>query len=44
MTYMKDYEEATLAQNKIFDPIKPRTMVVKGHGITTRRVEQWKTS
>jgi hypothetical protein len=39
-----DYGEATLAQNKIFNPIKPRTTAVIGHGITTRRVEQRKTS
>jgi hypothetical protein len=38
------YGEATLAQNKIFDPIKPRTTVVIGHGITTRRAGQRKTS
>jgi hypothetical protein len=41
---MKDYGEATLAQNKIFNPIKPRTTVVIGHGITTRRGEQRETS
>ena len=41
---MKDYGEATLAQNKIFNPIKPRTTAVIGHGITTRRAEQRKTS
>jgi hypothetical protein len=34
---VKDYGEATLAQNKNFDPIKPRSIVVIGHGITTRR-------
>jgi hypothetical protein len=39
-----DYEEATLAQNKIFNPIIPRTTAVIGHGITTRRAEQRKTS
>jgi hypothetical protein len=38
------FGEATLAQNKIFNPIKPRTIAVIGHGITTRRVEQLKTS
>jgi hypothetical protein len=43
-TQVKDYGEATLAQNKIFNPIKPRTTVVIGHGITTRRAEQRKTS
>jgi hypothetical protein len=41
---MLDYGEAMLAQNKIFNPIKPRTTVVIGHGITTRRAEQRKTS
>jgi hypothetical protein len=41
---VKDYGEATLAQNKIFNPIKPRTTAVIGHGITTRRAEQRKTS
>jgi hypothetical protein len=41
---VKDYGEATLAQNKIFNPIKPRTTMVIGHGITTRRAEQRKTS
>jgi hypothetical protein len=41
---LKDYGEATLAHNKIFDPIKPRTTAAIGHGITTRRVEQQKTS
>jgi hypothetical protein len=40
---LKDYGEATLAQNKIFNPIKPRTTAVIGHGITTRRAEQRKT-
>jgi hypothetical protein len=44
MVYMKDYGEATLAQKKIFNPIKPRTTAVIGHGITTRRAEQRKTS
>jgi hypothetical protein len=44
MVALKDYGEATLAQNKIFNPIKPRTTAVIGHGITTRRVEQRKTS
>jgi hypothetical protein len=39
-----DYGEATLAQNKIFDPIKPKTNAVIDHGITTRRAEQQKTS
>jgi hypothetical protein len=39
-----DYGEATPAQNKIFNPIKPRTTAVIGHGITTRRAEQRKTS
>jgi hypothetical protein len=41
---LKDYGEATLAQNKIFNPIIPRTTAVIGHGITTRRAEQRKTS
>ena len=41
---LKDYGEAMLAQNKIFNPIKPRTTAVIGHGITTRHVEQRKTS
>jgi hypothetical protein len=41
---VKDYGEARLAQNKIFNPIKPRTTAVIGHGITTRRAEQRKTS
>jgi hypothetical protein len=44
MLPLKDYGEATLAQNKIFNPIKPRTTAVIGHGITTRRAEQRKTS
>jgi hypothetical protein len=39
-----DYGEATLAQNKIFDPIKPETTAIIDHGITTRRAEQRKTS
>jgi hypothetical protein len=39
-----DYGEAMLAQNKIFNPIIPRTTAVIGHGITTRRAEQRKTS
>jgi hypothetical protein len=39
-----DYGEATLAINKIFNPIKPRTTVVIGHGITTRHAGQRKTS
>jgi hypothetical protein len=43
-TLVKDYGEATLAQNKIFGPIKPRTTAVIDHGITTRRAGQWKTS
>jgi hypothetical protein len=34
---LMDYGEATLAQNKNFDPIKPRTTAVICHGITTRR-------
>jgi hypothetical protein len=42
--FLKDYGEATLTQNKIFNPIKPRTTAVIGHGITTRRAEQRKTS
>ena len=41
---MKDYGEATEAQNKNFDPIKPRSHVVIGHEITTRRVGQRKLS
>jgi hypothetical protein len=41
---VKDYGEATIAQNKIFDPIKPGTTVVIDHGITTRRTGQRKTS
>jgi hypothetical protein len=41
---LKDYGEASLAQNKNFDPIKPRTTAVVGHGITTRRAGQQKTS
>jgi hypothetical protein len=41
---LKDYGEATLAKNKIFDPITPRTTAVIGHGITTRRAGHWKTS
>jgi transposase-like protein len=39
-----DYGEATLAQNKIFDPIKPETTAIIDHGITTRRAGHWKTS
>jgi hypothetical protein len=39
-----DYGEATLAQNKISDPIKPETTTVINHGITTTRVVQPKTS
>jgi hypothetical protein len=39
---LKDYGKVTLAQNKIFDPIKPRTTTVIGHGITTRRAGQQK--
>jgi hypothetical protein len=31
-------------KNKIFDPIKPRTTAVVGHGITTRRAWQRMTS
>jgi hypothetical protein len=38
-----DYGEATLAQNKISDPIKPETTAVIDHGITTRRAGQHKT-
>jgi hypothetical protein len=34
---LMDYGEATLAQNKIFDPIKLGTTSVINHGITTRR-------
>jgi hypothetical protein len=41
---LKDYGEATLAQNKIFNLIIPRTTAVIGHRITTRRAEQRKTS
>jgi hypothetical protein len=41
---MKEYGEATLAQNKKFDPIKTRTTAVIGYGITTRRTGQRKTS
>jgi hypothetical protein len=41
---LKDYGEATLAQNKNFDPIKLGTTVVIDHGIITRRVGQRKTS
>jgi hypothetical protein len=41
---MLDYGEATLAQNKIFNPIIPRTTAVIGHRFTTRRAEQRKTS
>jgi hypothetical protein len=33
-----------LEKNKIFDPIKPRTNALIGHGITTRRAGQRKTS
>jgi hypothetical protein len=44
MKSMLDYGEATLAENKIFNPIIPRTTAVIGHGITTRRAEQRKTS
>jgi hypothetical protein len=39
-----NYGEATLAQNKIFDPIKPETTMVIDHGIITRHVGQRKTS
>jgi hypothetical protein len=31
-------------QNKIFYPIKPRSTIIIGHKITTRRVGQWKLS
>jgi hypothetical protein len=41
---LKDYGEATLAQNKIFNPIKPGTTAVIDYGITTRRIGQRKTS
>jgi hypothetical protein len=41
---VKDYGEATLAQNKNFDPIKPETVTVIDHRITTRRAGQWNTS
>jgi hypothetical protein len=41
---LKDYEKATLAQNKFFNPIKPETTMVIDHGITTRRAGQQKTS
>jgi hypothetical protein len=44
MATVKDYGEATLSQNKIFDPIKPETTAVIDHGITTRRTGQLKTS
>jgi hypothetical protein len=43
-TKVKDYGEATLAQNKFFDPIKPETIAAIDHGITARRAGQWKTS
>jgi hypothetical protein len=36
--------EATLAQNKIFDPIKLGTTIVIDHGIITRRAGRRKTS
>jgi hypothetical protein len=39
-----DYGEATLAQNKIFDPIKLETTAVIDHVITSRHAEQQKTS
>jgi hypothetical protein len=42
--FVKDYGEATLAQNKIFDPIKPETITVIDHRITTRRAGQRNTS
>jgi hypothetical protein len=35
LSAMKEYGEATLAQNKIFDPIEPRSIIVIGHKITT---------
>jgi hypothetical protein len=35
-----DYGEATLAQNKNFDPIKPETIVVIDLGNTTRHTGQ----
>jgi hypothetical protein len=41
---MWDYGEATLAQNKIFDPIKLGTTMVIDHGIITRHVGQQKMS
>ena len=41
---LKDYGEVTLAQNKLFDPIKLGTTAVIDHGITTRRVGQRKIS
>jgi hypothetical protein len=41
---VKDYGEATLAQNKNFDLTKPGTTVVITHGITTKRAGQRKTS
>jgi hypothetical protein len=41
---LKDYGEATLVQNKIFDPIKPRSTAIIDHGITTRHAGHWKTS
>jgi hypothetical protein len=44
MLKVKDYGEDTLAQNKIFDPIKPGTTAVIDHIITTRRAGQRKMS
>jgi hypothetical protein len=44
MNSLKDYGEATLAQNKNFDPIKPGITAVIDHGITTRHAGQWKMS
>jgi hypothetical protein len=35
---LKDYVEATIAQNKKIDPKKPGTTAVIDHGITTRHV------
>jgi hypothetical protein len=44
LSRLKDYGEATLTQNKFFDPIKPETTAIVDHGITTRRARHRKTS
>ena len=43
-SFVPNYDEATLVQNKIFYPIKPRSNVVLGHEITIIRAGQWKPS